>query len=245
MSARTGGKRLRWRWPPRNRLHRPGDWRGTPSRWDWRCSSAGLTIAAIEVAMNAKASQMERALGRRLMTRCHAFWSFGTVAGALIGGGLRSSGDPVPDPAADRAADLRGADDRVRTDADRRTSRRPCRTGAARAALARALLMCLVPIGALLIEGAMMEWSAHPSARACRREPVPDRGDLRGLRAVDGADAPRRRPAGRAVRAAAGDRGLGPADGGGDPRLRAVADAVAVDALRRAGRRWAARTSIR
>ena len=30
--------------------------------------------------MNAKASQTERVLGRRIMTRCHAFWSFGTVA---------------------------------------------------------------------------------------------------------------------------------------------------------------------
>ena len=36
--------------------------------------------------MNAKASQTERVLGRRIMTRCHAFWSFGTVAGGLIGG---------------------------------------------------------------------------------------------------------------------------------------------------------------
>ena len=52
----------------------------------------GLTIATIEVAMNAKASQTERVLGRRIMTRCHAFWSFGTVAGALIGGAFARAG---------------------------------------------------------------------------------------------------------------------------------------------------------
>ena len=42
--------------------------------------------------MNAKASQTERVLGRRIMTRCHAFWSFGTVAGALIGGAFAQAG---------------------------------------------------------------------------------------------------------------------------------------------------------
>lgn len=121
----------------------------------------GLTIATIEVSMNAKASQTERVLGRRIMTRCHAFWSFGTVAGALIGGafaqreigfltqqlllqpffaaatiyfGLRLIGDD-PAPAAE-----------------------PER-GIALPPVAL-LLACLVPIGALLIEGAMMEWSA-------------------------------------------------------------------------------------
>ena len=52
----------------------------------------GLTIATIEVSMNAKASQTERVLGRRIMTRCHAFWSFGTVLGALIAGAFAQRG---------------------------------------------------------------------------------------------------------------------------------------------------------
>ena len=52
----------------------------------------GLTIATIEVSMNAKASQTERVMRRRIMTRCHAFWSFGTVLGALIGGAFAQNG---------------------------------------------------------------------------------------------------------------------------------------------------------
>jgi len=125
----------------------------------------GLTIATIEVAMNAKASQTERVLGRRIMTRCHAFWSFGTVAGGLLGGlfaqeridfltqqlvlqplfaaatvwfGLRLlADDPAPAPGAE-------------AEGDRGFYRPP----------AALLLLCLVPIGALLVEGAMLEWSA-------------------------------------------------------------------------------------
>jgi MFS family permease len=121
----------------------------------------GLTIATIEVAMNAKASQTERALGRRIMTRCHAFWSFGTVVGAMIGGAFAQNevsfltqqlilqpvfaaatiffaGRLIPDEPAPEAEPERGF---------------------ALPSVAL-LLMCLVPIGALLIEGAMMEWSA-------------------------------------------------------------------------------------
>ena len=52
----------------------------------------GLTIATIEVSMNAKASQTERVSGRRIMTQCHAFWSFGTVAGAILGGAFAERG---------------------------------------------------------------------------------------------------------------------------------------------------------
>lgn len=53
---------------------------------------AGFVVALIEVSMNAKASQLERVLGRRLMTRCHAFWSLGAVAGGAVGGALAQLG---------------------------------------------------------------------------------------------------------------------------------------------------------
>jgi MFS family permease len=120
----------------------------------------GLTIATIEVAMNAKASQTERALGRRIMTRCHAFWSFGTVAGALIGGLFAQAGlsfltqQLVLQPlfaAATVGFALRLMPDDPQTAAPQRGFALP---GGA------LLLLCLLPIGALLIEGAMMEWSA-------------------------------------------------------------------------------------
>jgi MFS family permease len=121
----------------------------------------GLTIATIEVSMNAKASQTERALGRRIMTRCHAFWSFGTVAGAMIGGAFAQWGvgfltqqlllQPLFAAATIFFALRLIADDPQPEAEPERGFALP------QAAL---LLMCLVPIGALLIEGAMMEWSA-------------------------------------------------------------------------------------
>ena len=123
----------------------------------------GLTIATIEVAMNAKASQTERVLGRRIMTRCHAFWSFGTVAGAMIGGAFAQRGvgflmqqllvQPVFAAATVFFA-LRLIPDDPAIAEEPATRKGFVLPGRA------LLLMCLVPLGALLIEGAMMEWSA-------------------------------------------------------------------------------------
>ena len=122
----------------------------------------GLTIATIEVSMNAKASQTERVLGRRIMTRCHAFWSFGTVVGALIGGAFAQNGvsflaqqsilAPLFAAASFVLAGMLIDDDPV-------PAAEEPRAGFALPPLALVLL-CLVPIGALLIEGGMMEWSA-------------------------------------------------------------------------------------
>ena len=121
----------------------------------------GLTIATIEVAMNAKASQTERVLGRRIMTRCHAFWSFGTVAGAMLGGAFAENGvsflaqqlvlQPLFAAASAFFALRLLADDPAPEAEPERGLALPS---------AALVLMCLVPIGALLIEGAMMEWSA-------------------------------------------------------------------------------------
>jgi MFS family permease len=123
----------------------------------------GLSIASIEVSMNAKASQTERVLGRRIMTRCHAFWSFGTVAGALIGGTFAQQQvsfltqqlilQPVFALLTIWFAARLIADDPAPEAAE------APRAGFALPSLPL-LLLCVVPLGALLIEGAMMEWSA-------------------------------------------------------------------------------------
>jgi MFS family permease len=121
---------------------------------------AGLAVAMIEVGMNAKASQMEQASGRRLMTRCHAFWSFGTVGGGAIGGAFAEAGwsllgqQLVLQPVfalATLAAARHLAPDAPAAPAARRGFTWPA---------AALLALCLVPLGALLVEGAMMEWSA-------------------------------------------------------------------------------------
>jgi MFS family permease len=123
----------------------------------------GLTIATIEVSMNAKASQTERVFGRRIMTRCHAFWSFGTVIGAMTAGLFAQNGvsfltqqmilQPIFAAATIWFAGRLIADDPA-PDAEAEPGRGFALPSAA------LVLLCLVPIGALLIEGAMMEWSA-------------------------------------------------------------------------------------
>jgi MFS family permease len=46
---------------------------------------AGLTTGALEVAVNLEADRTEHAIGRGIMSRCHAFWSFGFFTAGLLG----------------------------------------------------------------------------------------------------------------------------------------------------------------
>lgn len=46
---------------------------------------AGLCIGAVEVVVNLEADRVEHRIGRRIMNRCHAFWSFGFFAAGLLG----------------------------------------------------------------------------------------------------------------------------------------------------------------
>lgn len=46
---------------------------------------AGLAIGALEIVLNLEADRAEHLLGRRVMSRAHAFWSFGFFAAGMIG----------------------------------------------------------------------------------------------------------------------------------------------------------------
>lgn len=46
---------------------------------------AGLIIGGIEVVINVEADRVEHLVGRRIMNRCHAFWSFGFFAAGMVG----------------------------------------------------------------------------------------------------------------------------------------------------------------
>ncbi|MDQ1738488.1 MAG: hypothetical protein QOE53_140, partial [Pseudonocardiales bacterium] len=48
----------------------------------------GFANGAWDVAMNVQGALVERHLGRSIMSRFHAGWSFGTVAGALVGAAM-------------------------------------------------------------------------------------------------------------------------------------------------------------
>ena len=45
----------------------------------------GMIIGGIEIILNLEADRTEHALGRRIMNRAHAFWSFGFFASGIVG----------------------------------------------------------------------------------------------------------------------------------------------------------------
>ena len=52
----------------------------------------GITIGAIEIIINLEADRVEHAIGRRIMNRAHAFWSFGFFTAGMIGSFVAQSG---------------------------------------------------------------------------------------------------------------------------------------------------------
>jgi len=56
---------------------------------------SGLSVGLIETAMNTEAARIEKARQKRLMSRCHGFWSLGTMLGALTGGMIAQLGVSV------------------------------------------------------------------------------------------------------------------------------------------------------
>ncbi len=53
---------------------------------------AGLTMGALEVIVNVEADRTEAALGRRIMNRAHAFWSFGFFGAGIFGAFMAQMG---------------------------------------------------------------------------------------------------------------------------------------------------------
>ncbi len=122
----------------------------------------GFFVALIEVSMNTKAGQMEKQFGRRLMSQCHGFWSIGTVIGAAIGGAFAQAGIPagtqflITMPVfalAAFGAAVWMPSDGPRDEAGQRSSFFVLPEKAL-------IVLCLMPIGIMALEGAMMDWSA-------------------------------------------------------------------------------------
>ena len=132
-------------------------------------TACGFVLGLTEVAMNTEADRIEARIGRRIMSRCHGFWSLGSMVGALAGAGLAQLGLDVLThfalvmPAIALAGAWAGyllprASSRGREapDAAARTD------GAALFQLPPRglLLLCAMPLGAMAVEGAYIDWSA-------------------------------------------------------------------------------------
>jgi len=125
----------------------------------------GLTIGLVEVAMNTEADRIERYYKNKIMSRCHGFWSLGSMAGALAGGLIAQLGISVelhflvvmPLLAvagfyvASRLPVLRNKVSDNKPAGDSPMFRLPSRS---------IVLLCILPIGIMFVEGAFIDWSA-------------------------------------------------------------------------------------
>ena len=67
-------------------------WAQTPLAFLLLLLPVGITIGSIEIIINVEADRVEHALGRRIMSRAHAFWSLGFFAAGLVGAFIAQSG---------------------------------------------------------------------------------------------------------------------------------------------------------
>lgn len=149
---------------------------------------SGFAIGMIETAMNTEAARIEKVAGKRLMSRCHGFWSLGTMFGALMGGGLAQYGFSVfthflltmpliavagyvaatalpvlnKQSLADTKTDavistdtipvgIEGHDNSGVTDNSE--------SGLFRLPSRAIVLLCMMPLGIMMVEGAFIDWS--------------------------------------------------------------------------------------
>lgn len=122
--------------------------------------AAGLVLSTVEVVINSAANAYQDASGRRIMSRCHAFWSLGVMGGSLIGGTLADAGmafttqQLLMEPLFAVLAGLiaLSVPDDIHSDA-------PKKSTAFQMPSIWLAALCVMPIGALMIEGAMFDWS--------------------------------------------------------------------------------------
>ena len=118
----------------------------------------GAGMGAMDCAMNIQAVLVERSAGRPLMSGFHAFYSVGSLAGAIGAAGLLTAGLPVPGMALAMAG--LGLAILVASARWWRSDRAPA--GDAAFALPRGVVVVIgaVCFVAFLAEGAMLDWSA-------------------------------------------------------------------------------------
>lgn len=155
---------------------------------------SGFAIGIIETAMNTEAARIEKAAGKRLMSRCHGFWSIGTMAGALLGGFIAHQGIgvdthflivmPLIAVGGYFVATALPSVLPVALDAQKSLDSAPLSTVAAVGELDSSsssssstdtpadksglftlpgkaiLLLCIMPLGIMMVEGAFIDWSA-------------------------------------------------------------------------------------
>jgi len=124
---------------------------------------SGLTIGLVEVAMNTEADRIERHYGKKIMSRCHGFWSLGSMAGAVLGGIVAQLGVGVEIHFVVVMPLLAVAGLYVSSQLPRlgsETAQQEESGSIIRLPSKAIVLLCVLPIGIMLVEGAFIDWSA-------------------------------------------------------------------------------------
>ena len=129
---------------------------------------AGIAIGVCETAMNTEAARIERHAGKRLMSRCHGFWSLGTMVGALMGAAFADASVsvgvhflvilPLIAVAGFIAASLLPVLSRV--DEQGADNSNEGAGSVFRLPHRGIVLLCVMPLGIMMVEGAFIDWSA-------------------------------------------------------------------------------------
>jgi MFS family permease len=124
---------------------------------------AGLCIGAVEIVVNLEADRVEHQVGRRIMSRAHAFWSIGFFAAGLIGAALAQLGVGVQAHLAGMVALITGLVALLLAGFEPAPQRPDSHAGDAPrwARPTRSTLMLVAAtLAAMVLEGAGIEWSA-------------------------------------------------------------------------------------
>lgn len=76
-------------------LYALASWAQTPLTFFLLLLPVGLAIGSIEIIINVEADRVEHAIGRRIMSRAHAFWSLGFFAAGIVGAFIAQAGVEV------------------------------------------------------------------------------------------------------------------------------------------------------
>lgn len=129
----------------------------------------GVAMAHCEVAMNTIADRIEHGWPHRIMSRCHGFWSLGSLFGAVTGAACAQFGISVQWhfgivmpllAVAGLVAATQLPDQKSRGESDDRSAQAGDTASVFRLPHKSILMLCIMPIGVMCVEGAFIDWSA-------------------------------------------------------------------------------------
>jgi len=136
----------------------------TPTLLFFALVLVGLGMGPLEVALNVTADRIGRSIGRTVMSRCHAFWSFGFMAGGITGSIAATYHLPPGIHMAIVVASVLVISEVLAMRLPLIVTADPATPKVKSSAFVipspKIVLLCLFAFGMLLVEGGIADWSA-------------------------------------------------------------------------------------